>query len=66
VQASANYRTIVVREYQKIAKHRLGRFIGAFESAEADFDSFNSCHVPTRFTCESSLRLNRLRKLDFL
>jgi hypothetical protein len=35
-------------------------------AVEADFDSFNSRHGPTRFIFESSLRLNRLRKLDFL
>jgi hypothetical protein len=34
------------------------------DAVEADFDSFNSCHVPARFTCDSSLHLNRLRKPD--
>jgi hypothetical protein len=34
------------------------------DAVEADVDSFNSCHVPARFTYESSLHLNRLRKPD--
>jgi len=34
------------------------------EAVEAGFDSFNSCHVPARFTCESSLHLSRLRQPD--
>jgi hypothetical protein len=34
------------------------------DAVEADFDSFNSCHALARFTCKSSLHLNRLRQAD--
>jgi hypothetical protein len=41
------------------------RCVVALETVEANVDSFNSRHVPTRFIFESSLRLNRLRNIDF-
>jgi len=33
-------------------------------AVETDFDSFRQLYVPRHLTRESSLRLNRLRKLD--
>ena len=56
----------MIESSRKSLNKHLRRFVVAFEAVEADFDTFNSCHVSTHFIFEPSLHFNHLRKLDLL